>query len=62
MLKIRFKVEDCEDDIYQESEGEEDNESEGRGEKEKEKEKGATPVVLSCVGWGVKNMALAAAI
>ncbi len=72
MLKVRFKVEECEDHIYEEEdeedEGEGDeNESEEKEEaapaakKAKPKQKTETaPVILSCVGWNTKNMARAA--
>ena len=46
MIKIKFKVEECDDDIY-ESDSEEDEKMNDN----------SSPVILSCVGYNTINMA-----
>ncbi len=53
MLNIRFKVEECEDNVYSDSESEDEGKEKPE---EKAKEKTMAPVILSCVGWNAKNM------
>jgi len=61
MLKIKFKVEECEDNIYESDESDkEENEEKVKDEKMQDEKTETAPVILSCVGWNAKNMARAA--
>ena len=57
MLHIKFKVEECDDDIYNE-----DEEDESEGKEAKKDVTDTVPVILSCVGWNAKNLARAAGL
>ena len=51
LLKIKFKIEDTDDNVYDASDSENDQEASDL----------STPVTLSCVGWNTQNLARIAA-
>lgn len=52
MVKVKFEVKECEDNVYE-------SDSEGEGEM-KDGQAETVPVILSCVGWSLNNIARAA--